>query len=177
MPGISNITGHVKWVHVTAEPREQGFSNEVVTTSPYADLKPGSSRVKICLQNLTLKKIVIPTWCVMGQIQATNEVPEMYALVTLKGHLVMGATTPMRNENQLSPGPTQGGSENLGQFPADTKPKVPAPDRTILEQIDLLGCTSGSLEDHKEAADLLSEFADMFSQHDMDLGETSDGGA
>ena len=50
--------------------------------------------------------------------------------------------------------------------------RLPTPDRTILEQIDLSGCISWSPEDHKEAADLLSEFADVFSRHDLDLGET-----
>ena len=84
----------------------------------------------------------------------------------------MEATTP-NNENQPFPGPAPSGSENFSHFPANTKPKVPAHDKTILEQINLLRCASWSSEDHKEAADLLSEFADMFSQHDMDLGETS----
>ena len=56
----------------------------------------------------------------------------------------------------------------LGQFPAEVKSRVPAPSWTILEQTNLSGCISWSLE----AADLLSGFANMFSWHDMDLGET-----
>ena len=32
MPGISKVTGHIKWVDIITEPREQGFSNEVVAT-------------------------------------------------------------------------------------------------------------------------------------------------
>ena len=53
--------------------------------------------------------------------------------------------------------------EDLGQFPADTEPKAPAPDGIILEQIDLLGCVSWPPEDCKDAVDLLSESVDMFS--------------
>ena len=49
MPGSSKVMGHIKQVHVIIDPREQGFSNELVTTSTYFDLKPSSSRVKICL--------------------------------------------------------------------------------------------------------------------------------
>ena len=49
MPCISKVTGHVKQVHVITQPGEQGFSHEAVATSMYGDLKPGSSRVKICL--------------------------------------------------------------------------------------------------------------------------------
>ena len=106
-----------------------------------------------------------------GQIQAAHEAPNMYALVTPKGCLIVGAIP--NNETWLSPAPTLGGRESLSQSPADTKPKVPAPDRTILKHIDLSGCASWYLEDCKEAAELLSEFADMFSQHDLELGETS----
>ena len=134
MPDISKVTGYGKQVHVITEPKEHVLSNEVVATSTYDDLKPGSSRVKICLQNLTLKMIVIPTCYVMGQLQAANEVPEMYAPVTPKGCLVMGATT-LRNENHLRPRSISSGSENFDQFPANTKPRAPAPDRTILKQI------------------------------------------
>ena len=61
MPGVSKVTGHIKWVHVIAELREQGFSNKAVATSMHSDLKPSCSRVKMCLQNLTLKKVTIPT--------------------------------------------------------------------------------------------------------------------
>ena len=53
---VSKVTGHAEWVHVITEPREKGFSNELVTTSMYCDRKPGSSRVKICLQNMISKR-------------------------------------------------------------------------------------------------------------------------
>ena len=49
VPGISKVMGHVKRVHILAESWEQGFSKEAVVTSTYSDLKPNSSRVKICL--------------------------------------------------------------------------------------------------------------------------------
>ena len=73
------------------------------------------------------------------------------------------------NENQPNPEPT----EDLSQFPADDESKMPTPDKTILEQFDLSGCISWFPEDHKEATDLLSEFVDVFSRHNLDLGRTS----
>ena len=172
MPGISKIMGHIKRVHVITEPREQSFPNKVVASSTYSDLKPQSIKVKICLQNLTLKRVVITTQCVIAQIQAANEVPTMYAPVIPKGHLMMGATV-LNNENWPNPLPAQGCGEGLSQSPFDTEPKIPAPDRTILKKINMSGCASWSLEDFKEAADLLSEFVGVFFQHDLDLGETS----
>ena len=77
-----------------------------------------------------------------------------------------------KNENWLSPVPAADGGEDFGQFQADATPQVPTPDRTILEQTDLSGCISWS-QDGKEAADLSSVFADVFSRHDLGLEETS----
>ena len=167
---VSNVTGHARWMHVIAKPREQIFSNEVVATSTYSDLRPGSSRVKIYLQNLTSKKVTIPAQCVIGQIQAANEVPGMYSPVTLKGYLISHVAIP-NDENWPSSEPTAGKEEGLIWFPAEAKPKALAPNQTILEQTDLSGCISWSPEDCKEATNLLLEFVDVFSQHDLDLGE------
>ena len=77
------------------------------------------------------------------------------------------------DENQLNSEPTAGEEEGLGQFPSEAKAKAPAPIQTLLEQINLSGCVSWSPEDHKEATDLLSEFVDVFSWHDLDLEGTS----
>ena len=71
------------------------------------------------------------------------------------------------------PVPATSCQEGLSGSLANTKPEVPAPDRTILKQIDLSGCTLWSPEDCKEATDLLSEFVAVFSHHDLDLREIS----
>ena len=40
VPGVSKVTGHIKGVHVIAELRKQGFSNEVVANSTTLTLNP-----------------------------------------------------------------------------------------------------------------------------------------
>ena len=95
----------------------------------------------------------------------------MYAPVTPKRHLISRAAI-LKNEDWPSLVPTADVREDLGQFPADTEPKAPTPDGTILEQTDLLGCVSWHPEDCKDVVGLLSECVDMFSRHDLDLGET-----
>ena len=77
----------------------------------------------MCLQNLTLKKVTIPAWCVVSQIQTANEVPGMYALVTPKGHLISGDTIS-ENAEWLSPVSDIDRAEDLGSFPDDAEPKV-----------------------------------------------------
>ena len=129
---VSKVIGHIRWVHVIAEPREQGFSNEVVATSIYSDLKSSSSRVRICLQNLTSQKVTIPAQCVIGQIQVANEVPGMYTPFTSKGHLLSWVVIP-NNENCLSSEPVASEEEDLSQFLADAKSKASVSDWTKLE--------------------------------------------
>ena len=131
------------------EPREQGFSNELVATSMYGDLQLGSCSVKIWLQNLTSTKQSFLPVC-HGPGKANNAVLAMYAPVTPKGCLITGAAIP-NNDNLLSPAPTTGCEEEFGWSPVNTKPEVPAPFRTILKQTDLLGCTLWSPEDCQEA--------------------------
>ena len=171
VPGTSKVKSHVKWVHVIVEPREQGFSNEVVTISMYCDLKPDSSRVKICLWNLTLKKIVIPTQCVMRQIKAANEVPDMYAPVTPKGCLDMGATT-LKNENQ----PSSTSTPVVARTSADSQPVLNQRSLPLIElyltRLTFWGAQLG-LQSIVRRLWICYQFVDVFSQHDLDLGETS----
>ena len=115
MSSVSKVTGHIKQVHVIAEPKEQDFFNEVVATSMYSDLKPSSSRVKISLWNLTSQEVTIPARCVAGQIQVANEVPGMYAPVTSRGHLISWVAIP-NDGNQSSPEPAASEEEDLSQF-------------------------------------------------------------
>ena len=84
VPDVSKVMGHVKWVHVTADPVNRASPMKQLQLV-CSDPKPSCSRVKICLQNLTSKKVIIPTQCAVDKIQATNEVPGMYAPVTPKG--------------------------------------------------------------------------------------------
>ena len=47
----------------------------VVPTVTYAELHLGSSRVPICLQNLSAHSVEIPTKTVVGQVAPANQVP------------------------------------------------------------------------------------------------------
>ena len=70
--GASKVTGHSKWVNIMAEPPDTIFSNQVVATSTYGELQPGSSRIGICLQNLMAAEVKIPAKVAVGQIQAVS---------------------------------------------------------------------------------------------------------
>ena len=60
-------------VHILTE---HGLSPQlpavVVPTAPYGELHPGSSRVPVCLHNLSASAVEIPTKAMVGQVVPAN---------------------------------------------------------------------------------------------------------
>ena len=53
----------------------------VVPTATYGELHPCSSRVPVCLHNLSAHAIDVPTKLVVGQIVPANQVPPVVHLI------------------------------------------------------------------------------------------------
>ena len=72
----SSVKGHCMWVHVLMEltPGPQ-LPAAVVLMATYREVHLGSSRVPICLCNLSTCAMEIPTKTVVGQVAPTNQVP------------------------------------------------------------------------------------------------------
>ena len=58
--GITKIKGQLKCIHMIVEPPNISYSDQVVTTSMYTELKPGSYRIGVCLRNLSAKEATVP---------------------------------------------------------------------------------------------------------------------
>ena len=71
-----SVKGHCMWVHVLMEliPGPQ-LPAAVVPTATYGELHPGSSRVLICLCNLSTYTVEIPAKAVVGQVAPAKQVP------------------------------------------------------------------------------------------------------
>ena len=52
----------------------------VVPTATCGELHPGSSRVPVCLHNLSTRAIEIPTKAMVGQVVPANQVPPVVHL-------------------------------------------------------------------------------------------------
>ena len=64
------------WVHVlTVLALGPQLPAAVVPTVTYGELHPGSSRVPVCLHNLSTHAVKVPTKMVIGQIVPANQVP------------------------------------------------------------------------------------------------------
>ena len=61
------------WVHVLMEPAlSPQLPTAVVPTATYRECCPGSSRVPVCLYNLSAHTVEIPTKTVVGQVAPAN---------------------------------------------------------------------------------------------------------
>ena len=71
---------HVKRAHVMMEAPAQHYSEQFITNSMYAELRLGSSKVAVCMRNLSARSITIPAKMTIGSISTANIVPPMLAL-------------------------------------------------------------------------------------------------
>ena len=81
LKGNAGVKGHCMKVHVLMEPAlgPQLLATEVPIAT-YGELHPGSSRVPICLCNMSLCAMEIPAKTVVGQVMPANQVPPVVHL-------------------------------------------------------------------------------------------------
>ena len=74
--GNAGVKGHCMKVHVLMEPVLGPQSPAaVVPIATYGELHPGSSRVPICLCNMSPHAMEVPAKTVVGQVIPANQVP------------------------------------------------------------------------------------------------------
>ena len=72
----ASVKGHCMKVHVLTEPAlSPQLPAAVVPIATYGELHPGSSRVPVCLHNLSTHAMEIPAKTVVGQVIPANQVP------------------------------------------------------------------------------------------------------
>ena len=76
LKGNAGIKGHCMKVHVLTEPTlGPQLPAAMVPIATYGELHPGSSRVPICLHNMSSCTVKILAKTVVGQVMPTNQVP------------------------------------------------------------------------------------------------------
>ena len=76
--GNAGVKGHCMKVHVLTEPAlGPQLPAVVVPIATYGELHPGSSRVPICLHNMSTHAVEIPAKTVVGQIMPANQIPSV----------------------------------------------------------------------------------------------------
>ena len=145
--GLTKYHCHSKRIHVIADQPQNSFANQLVTTSTYTELKPGSSKVTLCVQNLSAREVVLPAKSVIGTISAANVVPPMLA--------------PLVKESDSA--------EKKVLKEEERKERI----ETLLKKVDLSATANWNMEDQEEAKKLIADFDHLFALSDMELGKTS----
>ena len=71
----ASVKGHCMKVHVLTEPvLSPQLPAAVVPIATYGELHPGSSRVPVCLHNMSTCAMEIPAKTVVGQVIPANQV-------------------------------------------------------------------------------------------------------
>ena len=79
--GNAGVKGHCMKVHVLMEPAlSPQLLAAVVPIATYGELHPGSSRVPICLHNMSTRAMEIPAKMLVGQVIPANQVPPVVHL-------------------------------------------------------------------------------------------------
>ena len=72
----TSVRGHCMQVHVLMElALGPQLPAAVVPTATYGELHPGSSRVPVCLHNLSTHAVEVPAKAMVGQVVPPNQVP------------------------------------------------------------------------------------------------------
>ena len=81
VPANTSVRGHCMQVHVLMElVLGLQLPAAVVSTATYGELCPGSSRVPVCLCNLSTCAVEVPIKALVGQVVPANQVPPVVHL-------------------------------------------------------------------------------------------------
>ena len=129
-----------------------------MTVASYTELKPGSSRVSVCIKNLTGKKTVtLASYTAVGTATAANILPPMLSpktLVTEEGNL---DDTPLKEKSPST-------EKHVATWEWMNE---------LFTTLDLSGLDTWDPSLEEETRSLIKEYAHIFSMGDMDLGKTS----
>ena len=78
--GLTKERCHMKKVHVMMEAPAQHYCEQVITISICTELKPGSSKLTICMRNVSAGPVTIPARTTIGSVSAAYIIPPMLAL-------------------------------------------------------------------------------------------------
>ena len=77
--GMTKERCQSKRVHVMTQAPAKCYSEQVMTTSTYTELRPDSSKVTICVRNLSAKPMTIPAKTSIESVSTANIIPPMLA--------------------------------------------------------------------------------------------------
>ena len=157
--GLMKVTGHHKHVHalMKSSPKCQNIFVPGNTT----ELKLGGLQADVVLWNLSGRVVTLEPHTEVGKISAVNKVPP-----TLTTKVIEENIPDDEYDEKIQCKSAQVDLSNSKSKQVKEDPEE------ILQKVDLLGITDWDPAEQCDACNLLSEYACIFSQNDLDLGKT-----
>ena len=136
----TGVWGHCTQVHMLAKPAwGPQYPTSVIPAATYGELHPESSRVLICLRNLSACPIEVPAKAAVGQVTPANQVPLVVLPTEASGGSTHGSKKEWIHGSIESPGPrgvawgrTSTGQGTATQMEPPICPQWPGPGQTSL---------------------------------------------
>ena len=142
--GIVNLMVHFKCMIVVVE-AVTAYLDHIATDRCYGALRPGRDKIVFCLRNHSAKQITLPKLTAVREITATNVIPALLALKPTEDDSHTSKTTTQKRKSESQ--------------------------KELLDKIDLTGLRDWNLYEQKEAQELITEYASIFSISYIDLGK------
>ena len=132
----------------------------IESKNPLVELLPGSSRTRVILINRSSAPVHLAKGTVVGETFLANKIPK-----------IIEPDLEFIEKNLNSDG-TQTSTHTRFQPMASVSTSDKDDREWILDKVDLSGTASWSPLMQKKARELMIEYSDIFSRHDLDLGRT-----
>ena len=158
--GLTECSQHFKRVYIIAESDPEREYGAAILINGYTVLKPGSSRVYICIRNISCQCIMIPAKTVIAKIAAANVVPPSYA--------PKGDSSELNSKNMST---NRHNAESEG--PLEAPPLTLEKEHLLFSKINLDGIKDWSDDLKYKTRELFKEYAHIFALESLDMGHTS----
>ena len=97
--GMADLTTHSKHLSVVVEP-VIGYSEHIATSRSYGELRPGKSKINVCLMNHSARQVTLPKQTTVGEITPANIIPAVLDQKTVGLKEDKRETTTKKNKSQ-----------------------------------------------------------------------------
>ena len=161
---LAKAKTHAMMVNVIIEGKEGSkIPDGIEVQNTYTDLQPGRSKAPVRVRNTTARDIEISKGTVVGNIFCTNKIPKIL------NQSLKSATIP----NRVGKVKTDFEQTDSKVLEKDPEIKTKEDYSWLFEKLDLSGMESWAESTQAKARDLIISYVDIFSKHDLDLGQTN----
>ena len=161
---LAKAKTHAMMVNVIIKGKEGSkIPDGIEVQNTYTDLQPGRSKAPVRIRNTTARDMVISKGAVVGNIFCANKIPKIL------NQSLKSATIP----NRVGKVKTDFDQTDSKVLDKDPEIKTKEDYSWLFEKLDLSGMESWPESTQVKARDLIISYVDIFSKHDLDLGQTN----